>query len=89
MLQCWNRRATRCRDAPPEKTILSPGVRLGLAVRAALSIILLPLIMWGGSHTMPGPVYHAGWLTMIGAAILSVMAVTLIVVREHFYQSLA
>jgi len=42
-------------------TVPGSGVRLGLAALAAGLIVLLPLIMWSSSHTMPEPVYMAGW----------------------------
>ncbi len=58
------------------------GVRLGAAALAAGLIVLLPLIIWSSSHTMPEPIYMAGWLVMIGAAITAAAAMAYRVIRD-------
>jgi len=62
-------------------TVPGSGVHLGLAALAAASIVLLPLIMWSSSHTKPEPVYMAGWLIMIGAAIAASVVLAYRVIR--------
>ncbi len=63
-------------------TIPGSGVRLGLAALAAGLIVLFPLIMWSSSHTMPEPVYLAGWLVTIGAAITATVVMAYTVIRD-------
>jgi len=62
-------------------TVPGSGVRLGLAALAAGLIVLLPLIMWSSSRTMPQPVYLAGWLVMLGAAIAATVVMAYRVIR--------
>jgi hypothetical protein len=88
LLERLTRRTRERGGMTPRKTFLGSGARLGLGVVAVLSIILLPLIMWGSSHTMPERAYLTRWLIMIGAALLSIMVMAFAVIRERICHSI-